>query len=128
MRLLLDTHTILWFTLDLPRIGPAALSAIADPSNEKFASPASYWELAIKIGTGKYALTQPFEEFVRVTIDNNGFNHLPISPRHAAALAALPFHHRDPFDRMLVAQALTEGMTLLGADAAIDSYSVWRIW
>lgn len=102
-----------------------------DPAHEKWVSPASYWEVAIKISIGKYALAQPFEDFWRNAIDRNAFRILPLLPRHAAAVAALPYlpnNHRDPFDRLLIAQALVEGMNVVSADPKLDGYGVLRIW
>src|SRR3954462_10107717 len=116
MKVLLDTHTVLWFHLADPQLSPAARAAIMDPANENWVSPASYWEVAIKISIGKYAIAQPFEDFWRNAIDMNAFRTLPITPRHAGAVATLPFppnNHRDPFDRLIVAQALVEGMSIV---------------
>ncbi len=90
MKLLLDTHTVLWFYLDDPQLGAAAKAAIMDPATEKWISPASYWEVAIKVRIGKYALAQPFEDFWHGAVDMNAFRVLPISRRHAAAVATLP--------------------------------------
>ena len=131
MKLLLDTHTVLWFYLADPQLSGAASAAIVDAANEKWVSPASYWEVAIKISTGKYAIAQPFEDFRRGAIDMNGFKILHVQPRHAAAVATLPFlpnNHRDPFDRLIVAQAKVEGMTIVGADVKMDVYGVPRLW
>jgi PIN domain nuclease of toxin-antitoxin system len=84
LRLLLDTHALLWFALNDARISSTAASAILDPTNEKLVSPASYWEIAIKIGLKKYALSRPYEEFIREAIDQNGFDYLHIEPKHTA--------------------------------------------
>ena len=128
MRLLLDTHTVLWFYLADPQLSAAASTAIVDPANEKWVSPASYWEIAIKISTGKYVLAQPYEDFWRGAIDANGFQILPILPRHTSLLTTMPYHHRDPFDRLIVAQASVEGMSVVSADPILDVYGVGRIW
>ena len=128
MKLLFDTHAFLWFVLGAARISPAALAAIREPANQKLVSPASYWELAIKISVGKYVLKEPYETFFDRGIAGNGFHVLPIEPRHTAVLTTLPFHHRDPFDRLLVAQALAEQITLLSDDALLDRYGVTRVW
>ncbi len=131
MKLLLDTHTVLWFYLADPQLSVTASAAIMDPANEKWVSPASYWEVAIKISVGKYAIAQPFEDFWRNAIDRNAFQILPVLPRHAAAVATLPFprnNHRDPFDRLIVAQALVEGMSVVSADSMLDAYGITRIW
>ena len=128
MKLLLDTHAFLWFVLGDRKLSATALEQILDPANEKLVSPATYWELAIKISLGKYALKEPYEEFMRRGIVGNGFHVLAIEPRHTAALVSLPFHHRDPFDRLLVAQAMVEQLSVVSADAEFDTYSVKRIW
>ena len=128
MKLLLDTHTVLWFYLADPQLSATASAAIMDPANEKWVSPASYWEIAIKISIGKYALAQPYEDFWRNAIDANGFQVLPILPRHTALLTTMAYHHRDPFDRLIVGQALVEGMSVVSADPIIDAYGVTRVW
>jgi len=128
MRVLLDTHSFLWFVLGDTRLSSIARSEIENPANEKLISPASYWEVAIKISIGKYTLPQPYEEFVHQAVDCNGFVILHIEPRHAAAVANLPFHHRDPFDRLLIAQAIVEQIPILSSDPIFDQYSVTRIW
>ena len=119
MRILLDTHAFLWFVLGDSQLSRGALAFISDPGNEKLVSPASCWEIAIKISIGKYALNEPFEAFLQRGIEGNGFTVLPIEPRHVAALTSLPFHHRDPFDRLLVAQAMVEQLPLVSGDAAL---------
>jgi PIN domain nuclease of toxin-antitoxin system len=128
MKLLLDTHTLLWFHLADPQLSAPALAAILDPANEKWVSPASYWEIAIKISIGKYILARPYEDFCRNAIDANGFQILHILPRHTALLTTLPFHHRDPFDRLMIAQATAEGMSVVCDDAIFDAYGVRRVW
>ncbi len=128
MRLLLDTHTLLRFTLGDTRLSATALALINDPANDKLVSPATYWELAIKVSIGKLALHQPYDDFLDRGICQNGFNILAIEPRHTSALVALPFHHRDPFDRLLVAQALVEDVPLVSADSGLDIYGIKRQW
>lgn len=106
----------------------AARSLILDPAHAKLVSPASYWEIAIKISLGKYVLTKPYAEAMHEAIDSNGFGYLHIEPSHTAALATLPYHHRDPFDRLIIAQALTEQIVIVGADPQFDTYGVTRYW
>src|ERR1700749_406996 len=106
MRLLLDTHAWLWFVLGDDSLSRFARTLIEDPANEKLISPASYWELAIKISIGKYSLPQPFMQFVNRAIEAQGFSILPLLPIHTESLCNLPFYHRDPFDRLMIAQAL----------------------
>jgi len=128
LRLLLDTHTLLWFALNDPQLSRTAAALIMDPAHEKLVSPASYWEIAIKIGANKYALAKPYEDFMREAIDKNGFLYLHIEPRHTALLTTMHYHHKDPFDRLLVAQALVEGILLVSVDAKLDPYGVTRLW
>ena len=126
MRLLLDTHSWLWFVLGDMSLSPTARALIEDPTNMKLVSPASYWEVAVKICIGKYVLPSPYEDFVRHAIGGQGFSVLPILPAHTAGLCAMPLHHRDPFDRLLAAQALSEGIPVVSADRALDPYGVRR--
>ena len=128
MRLLLDTHVLLWYYLDDPQLKPTARSMIEDPINRIFASPANHWEVAIKLKTGKIKLGVPFRVFIQEAIHDNGFSIIPIEPTHTEILTTLPLHHRDPFDRMLVAQTISEGMSILSADAILDLYPVQRLW
>lgn len=128
MKLLLDTHTLLWFALGDTQLSSAARQLIEDPANTKFVSPAAYWEIAIKISIGKYALHEPYETFFDRAIRQNGFLIVPIEPRHTSALTTLPWHHRDPFDRLMVAQAMVESLTLVSTDAALDAYPIQRLW
>ncbi|SFI47972.1 type II toxin-antitoxin system VapC family toxin [Planctomicrobium piriforme] len=128
MRLLLDTHAFLWFVTDDSQLSKRANEAIVDPQNEILVSPGSYWELAIKVSLGKYQLNISFEEFVARAVGENQFRILPIEPSHAAAVARMPFYHRDPFDRLIIAQALVEQLTVVSRDEAFDAYSVSRLW
>jgi len=128
MRLVLDTHAFLWFVLGDGRLSAKAKAAIEDPSNEKLLSPASYWEIAIKISLGKYTLSKPYEEFMGKGISENGFVVLPIEPKHTAILTTLPFHHRDPFDRLIIAQAMVEEAAVVSGDIVFDAYPISRVW
>jgi PIN domain nuclease of toxin-antitoxin system len=128
MRLLLDTHTFLWFILDDPRLSSTGRSLIEDPVNDVEVSPASYWEIAIKIRLGKYVLPQPYQQFVESQIAANDFHILSIEPRHTALLTTMPLHHKDPFDRLIVAQTLYEDIPLVSADVQLDAYGVKRLW
>ncbi len=128
MRLLLDTHALLWFYLGDPQLSGHALAAIVDPNNIKLISPASYWEIAIKVSMKKYTLHVSHEEFIQEAVFDNGFEILPIEPRHTAALISLTFHHKDPFDRMLIAQAIVEGVPIVSVDSKFDPYPITRLW
>lgn len=127
-RLLLDTHAFLWWVNDAPEISAAARHAISDANNECYLSLASCWEMSIKSSLGKLRLAKSIERFVSDQLTANGFTLLNIELRHAAKVEKLPFYHRDPFDRLLIAQALTEKMTLLTADPAFTQYGVKLLW
>ena len=128
MRVLLDTHAFLWFVLGDAQLSSMAKSHIFDPINAKLVSPASYWEIAIKIRLGKYTLGEPYEAFMQRAIFGNGFRILAIEPKHTVALTTLPLHHRDPFDRLLIAQAMVEQIPIISGDTMFDAYLITRLW
>jgi PIN domain nuclease of toxin-antitoxin system len=128
VRLLLDTHVLIWYFETDPKMSRRALTLIADPANEKVVSPATYWEIAIKLGTGKYLFAESFPDFVQHAILDNGFTILPVLPRHCEPLTSLPRHHNDPFDRLLISQAIVEAVPIVSADAVFDAYAVARMW
>ncbi len=130
MNLLLDTHSLIWYALDDPRMSVTARALIKDPDNEIMISPASYWEIAIKVSIGKLDLKQSYEDFLDICLGPSGFRVLPIEPAHTIRLAALPFPsgHKDPFDRLLIAQAMVEGIPIVSIDVAFDPYPITRIW
>jgi PIN domain nuclease of toxin-antitoxin system len=130
VRLLLDTHSMYWYIEDDPQLSGRARTLIQDASNEILVSPASYWEIAIKISIGKWRLNRPYEEFIDIGLNQYGFQVLPILPTHTARLIGLPFPqgHRDPFDRLLVAQVLVEQIPIVSADSPLDAYGVTRLW
>ena len=128
MRLLFDTHTFLWFLLDDPQLSLTAKDFIIDPANDIEVSPATYWEIAIKISLGKYELPEPYDIFIEGEITANAFHILPIEPKHTAVLTTLPFYHRAPFDRLLIAQAMVEDIPILSVDSAFDAYPIIRLW
>ena len=128
MTFLLDTHTILWFWWADPRLSATATDAICDPLNRKLVSPASAWEVAIKLGQKKLDIGGRYRGFFPEHMQRNHFEWLPIIDDHLAVLVDLPFHHKDPFDRLLVSQALAEGIPLVSCDAAHDSYGIQRLW
>jgi PIN domain nuclease of toxin-antitoxin system len=128
LRLLLDTHAFLWFVLDDAKLSLPARQAIESVDNEVLISPASYWEIAIKISLGKYRLSGSFERFWDTGMRRNNITALPIEIRHADRLAAMAFHHKDPFDRLVIAQALVEELHLMSADQRFDAYGVSRVW
>ena len=126
--LLLDTHALLWWVDDAPQLSPAAREAIGDANRPCFVSLASCWEMAIKCSLGKLRLAVPVGAYVSQHVAENGFRLLPIALEHAARVETLPFHHRDPFDRLLAAQAVCEDLELVSADPAFDAYGVMRRW
>ena len=128
MNLLLDTHTFLWFIAGDSSLSKAARSAIEDLNNNLYLSVASVWDLAIKVSIDKLELSEPFETFIPEQLAENGIELLDISVEHAAQIVSMPFHHRDPFDRLIAAQANVEKMTLLSVDGVFDSFGINRLW
>ena len=119
MRILLDTHLLLWWLWNSPQLSASARALIANPDNTIFVSAVSLWEIRLKQGLGKLRVPEHFERH----LTEESFEQLPLTAHHTRALAELPWHHRDPFDRMLVAQALTERLRLATADRKIALYS-----
>lgn len=128
MRCLLDTHTFLWFVLNDPALSLLARTLIEDPASDILISPASYWEIAIKVGLKKLDLHSSYDDFMHRGIVGNDFEVLLIETRHTSVLTTLPYHHKDPFDRLLIAQAMIEAIPIIGADATFDAYPVSRLW
>ncbi len=128
MRLLLDTHSFLWFVLNDRQLSALARGLIVEPANDILVSPASYWEIAIKMSLNRYTLNAPYEVFMQRGIEGNEFQVLHIEPKHTAVLVNLPHHHRDPFDGLLIAQAIVEQVAIVSCDAALDAYPVTRLW
>jgi PIN domain nuclease of toxin-antitoxin system len=128
VRLLLDTHAWLWWVQDAPRLSRPARRAIANPANQCWLSMASAWEMALKISNGKLRIEGDLEHFLPARLAENGFALLPIDVRHVARTLSLPLHHRDPFDRLLIAQASVEGLAVVSVDSVFAKYDVRRIW
>jgi PIN domain nuclease of toxin-antitoxin system len=128
MKLLLDVHTLLWFLADNPNLSAAARAALEDPANERWLSPISLVEIALKVRLGKLALSAPFGLLFPAQLAANRIQLLPLVPRHIEPLTTLPFHHNDPFDRLLVAISLVEKSRLVSADAILDAYGITRLW
>ncbi len=126
MKLLLDTHTFLWFIEDNPKLSAEA-KRLLESEADLLLSVASIWEMAIKISIGKLSLP-PFDEFVSEQLFKNTIELFPIRLAHLGLLCTLPFHHRDPFDRLLIAQAITEKYPIVSIDDKFDAYSVKRLW
>jgi PIN domain nuclease of toxin-antitoxin system len=128
MRALLDTHTFLWWVLDAPRLSIECRRILEDGANEILLSAVSGYELAYKANVGRLTLPDAPEAYVRDRLEANGFGALAIDLGHALRAAGLPVIHRDPFDRLLVAQAQLEGLPIITADPAIAQYDVEVIW
>ena len=128
MRLLLDTSALIWFVTDSPRMPNRLKDLLENDGTETFVSFVSPWEIAIKTRLGKLDLGRPLYPDIAQTVSRNGFLMLPHDWQDVQAVAHMPFHHRDPFDRMIVAQALRHKLTVVTPDALWDRYGVSRIW
>lgn len=128
MKVLLDTHAFLWWIMDNPRLSARASNIIAAPETIVYVSAATAWEISVKSQIGKLSLTQPVKQYIPTQMTTNGFLDLPITVDHALHIHSLPLHHRDPFDRMLVAQSQLEEMPILSADPLLSRYTVDVIW
>ena len=127
MRLLLDTHTFLWFIDDSPQLSQQG-KALLEADNQLWLSIASLWEITIKLRLGKLTVGMPIEVLMTEHLTRNAIDILPITVAHLIALSTLPLHHRDPFDRLLIVQAMVEQAHLVSADPAFDAYPVQRVW
>lgn len=128
MKLLLDTHTFLWFIGGNTNLSNTARNAIEDTSNQRFISIATLWEISIKVSIGKLKIGFAFTELVEQEVYGNAIEILEISSEHLDELVKLPFHHKDPFDRLIIAQSLVEDATLISKDAAFQSYPIKLLW
>ena len=128
MRLLLDTHTVVWVMNDNPKLSRVARAAIALPSNLAFASAASVWEAATKFRLGKFSEAALLVDDPRKIFASLEIEVIPVSLEHARLAGSLVHAHKDPFDRMLAAQALLEGLTLVSVDSVFDNFAVARLW
>lgn len=126
--LLLDSHAFLWMLSDDGRLGPRVRDAIMDPDTVAWLSAATVWELGIKVAIGRLHLNVSLRDLVRRAVAEGGLRVLDVTPDHALRAAELPTHHRDPFDRMLIAQARAEGLTLATCDARILEYDLATLW
>ena len=127
MNYILDTHTFLWFIEDSPRLSQNALN-ILESEALLFLSAASLWEIAIKVSMSKLTLPIMFAQFMNKHLQQNDISILPIQLPHLEEVARLPFYHRDPFDRLIIAQAIRENMAIIGTDHIFYSYPVIKIW
>lgn len=128
MKLLLDTHALLWMGDQSERLSTAAAKAILDGRNKLLLSVASWWEISIKVGLGKLEMKKNWPTALKREMSRNEIHWLPVRPEHCERIATLPFHHRDPFDRLLIAQAQCEDLTLVSADRHFEPYRVPVLW
>ena len=128
MKLLLDTHALLWFIGNDSKLSASARESIENPDYEKFVSAATLWEIAVKLSLEKLKLSCSFGEVFPQQLEVNGFQLLPISYLHLNRLVVWPYHHRDPFDRLLIAQALSDGMAIVTRDLEFPKYSAKTLW
>lgn len=128
MTLLLDTNSFLWFIEGEDQFRLDTLHLIEDTTNEVFVSIVALWEIAIKVSLGKLELTEPYRVLIPREMRRNNIELMPAKVDHFAKVLDLPFHHRDPFDRLLVAQAIVESLPVVSSDSVLDSYGVSRIW
>lgn len=128
MKLLIDAHALLWYVDQDHLLSATARAAMTDPSNERLVGAGTIWEIAIKVGLKKLNLSQPYRQWMAQAMAGLALTILPISVDHADFQAGLPHHHKDPFDRLLVAQALVENLHVVSADVQLDAYGINRIW
>ena len=127
MKWIVDTHAFLWFVAGQDRLGPDALKIMAANDSELYLSAGSVWEMAIKVSLGRLQLQDPFETFLTERMEE-GVRWLPVELKHLFSVASLPFHHRDPFDRLIIAQALCEELPILTRDPIFKAYGVHTVW
>ena len=127
MDVLLDTHSFIWFVENDKKLTSKARNTIDNSSNTIYISIASLWEMAIKISIGKLKITVPYENVIK-QINDNGFEIIPITFEHTLKVSKLEFHHKDPFDRIIIAQALTDKMIIISNEKIFDNYKVIRMW
>jgi len=128
MRLLLDTHAFIWYTTDSSRLTATGRSLIDNGENDILLSTARVWEMAIKHSIGKLTFSMPFMEFIKQQIAVNRIDILEITFDHIEVVASLPLHHRDPFDRLIIAQSMAQQIPILSVDAIFDAYAIARLW
>ena len=128
MRILIDTHILIWMLEGNPKLSSQRRGIISDPGNEVFVSVVSYWEIAIKTSSGKLSISKPSIDILEEVAESSS-NLILVEPSHTLAVSTLPFHHRDPFDRMLIAQSIVEAIPLVSADTSFVAYTgLTQIW
>lgn len=127
MKFLIDTHTFLWIINDSQQLSQLARSTV-ESDVDLWLSSASLWEIAIKVGVKKLSLPEPLSNFLDQQLKHNEIDILVPTTKHFETVSKLPLHHRDPFDRLIVAQAITEGVSVISVDVALDFYDIQRLW
>jgi PIN domain nuclease of toxin-antitoxin system len=128
MRVLIDTHVFIWWTGDASQLSPLVHDILTDPETEPILSIASIWEMQIKVSLGKLSLRTALPDLVNDEVSNNRIKLLPIALIHIYAVGDLPLHHKDPFDRLLIAQSMMEEIAIVSIDEKFDAYGVDRLW
>jgi PIN domain nuclease of toxin-antitoxin system len=128
VRYLVDAHTLIWSQDETGKLSATAATALTDSTHERHLSVVTVWEIGIKVALGKLSLSKPFGVWVRTAVTDLALTELPIALHHVEQQMSLPFHHRDPFDRLIAAQSLSEAMPLISCDTIFDAYGVQRIW
>jgi PIN domain nuclease of toxin-antitoxin system len=128
MKLLLDTHAFLWFIEGNPNLSETARNLIEDEENQRFLSVASLWEMAIKVSMNKLALQTAFTSLVMQQVYGNAIELIEIRPGHLDVLAKMPFHHKDPFDRLILAQSIAENISVISKDSEFKKYPITLLW
>lgn len=128
MNILLDTHALLWMVSSSRKLSPNARRLLADDTNALFFSIAGYWEIGIKISLGKLELREDWQEALPKEMTRNAISWLSVLPSHIHSVAGLPWIHRDPFDRLLIAQAMTENLNIMTTDSSFSDYGVPVVW
>jgi PIN domain nuclease of toxin-antitoxin system len=128
VRLLVDSHALIWYVDQDHLLSSGSHAALTDPSNDLLLSAGSVWEIGIKVGLGKLVLSQTYRLWMTQAMNDLGITVLPITVEHAAVQAGLPRHHGDPFDRLLIAQAMVEQVSIVSGDSSMDAYGITRLW
>ena len=128
MRVLIDSHALIWYVDQDILLSPASYAVISDPTNQLLLSAGSIWEIGIKVGLGKLVLTQTFKLWMNQAISDLDVTVLPLSVEYVDVQSNLPRHHGDPFDRLIVAQAIVEQVSIISADTTLDAYGITRVW
>lgn len=128
MKLLLDAQIIIWYVDKFAKLSSPALTAINDSANELFVSAATIWEIGIKVSINKLPLSLPYEQWMTESIHDMNLTILPITVAYSGIQASLPWHHRDPFDRLMIAQSMLDGIPIVSCDQQLDAYGIHRIW